>query len=538
MAYQALYRKWRPDIFDDVIGQDAIIKTLKNQIVSGRIGHAYLFCGTKGTGKTSCAKIFSRAVNCPNAKKNGGNPCNVCDVCTAIKSGAAMSVFEIDAASNNGVDNIRGIREEVEYPPTVGSYKVYIIDEVHMLSQGAFNALLKTLEEPPSYVIFILATTDPERIPATILSRCQRYDFRRIVKKSIEEHLLAILNREGLNCEKEAVSFIASAADGSLRDALSILDQCLSLHEKEILKYDDVLKILGALDTDVYSRLLNACINGDATNALLIVDDVLSRGADVIQLLNGFIWYLRNVLLAGNIKDNPERILDLSTDYLDRAKADYIASGKENLIWFLTSLSELVGRIRFSSQKRVLLEVEILRLATRNEKSGEEGNRKEARSESKEVKEEPKEFREEPKEAVTLSKNSVSKPNKTLIASKSSKQMSDLDILKSNWHEMVRKLHPSNRSLFNSVMVKEEEGSIVMLFKNNMNYRMAAGNKLENGVLRLRELATELLGHEIRLVARVARIDEKFPDKDIVPDKDVITDEDLAKINFPIDIAT
>ena len=226
MAYQALYRKWRPDNFEDVKGQDHIVTTLQNQIKADRIGHAYLFCGTRGTGKTSIAKIFAKAVNCEHPVN--GSPCGECASCKAIAAGNSMNVIEIDAASNNGVDNIRQIREEVQYSPTQGRYKVYIIDEVHMLSIGAFNALLKTLEEPPSYVIFILATTEAHKIPVTILSRCQRYDFHRISIDTIADRLTKLMQAENINVEDKAIKYIAKAADGSLRDALSLLDQCIA----------------------------------------------------------------------------------------------------------------------------------------------------------------------------------------------------------------------------------------------------------------------------------------------------------------------
>ena len=235
MSYQALYRKWRPTAFSDVKGQDHIVTTLRNQIKSDRIGHAYLFCGTRGTGKTTIAKIFAKAVNCEHPID--GNPCGECPACKAIAAGTSMNVIEIDAASNNGVDNIREIRDEVQYSPTEGKYKVYIIDEVHMLSIGAFNALLKTLEEPPSYVIFILATTEAHKIPITILSRCQRYDFHRISIETISDRLSELMKAENINVEERAIRYIAKAADGSMRDALSLIDQCIAFYLGQDLKY-------------------------------------------------------------------------------------------------------------------------------------------------------------------------------------------------------------------------------------------------------------------------------------------------------------
>ena len=260
MSYTALYRKYRPSEFEDVKGQDHIVTTLKNQIKADRIGHAYLFCGTHGTGKTTVAKIFAKAVNCEHPVD--GSPCGECQSCKAIAAGSSMNVIEIDAASNNGVENIRQIREEVSYSPTQGKYKVYIIDEVHMLSIGAFNALLKTLEEPPSYVIFILATTESHKIPITILSRCQKYDFRRISIETISARLMDLLEQEGVEAEEKAVRYVAKAGDGSMRDALSLLDQCIAFYLGEPLTYDHVLEVLGAVDTEVFSRLLRSILAG------------------------------------------------------------------------------------------------------------------------------------------------------------------------------------------------------------------------------------------------------------------------------------
>ena len=254
MAYTALYRKFRPQEFEDVKGQEHIVTTLKNQIKANRIGHAYLFCGTRGTGKTTIAKIFAKAVNCE--QPIDGSPCGQCAICKSIADGSSLNVIEIDAASNNGVDNIRQIREEVTYRPTEGKYKVYIIDEVHMLSAGAFNALLKTLEEPPSYVIFILATTEAHKIPITILSRCQRYDFHRISIDTISQRLMDLMKEEQVEVEEKAIRYVAKAGDGSMRDALSLLDQCIAFHLGETLTYENVLEVLGAVDTEVFSKLL------------------------------------------------------------------------------------------------------------------------------------------------------------------------------------------------------------------------------------------------------------------------------------------
>lgn len=258
MSYTALYRKFRPNTFASVIGQEHIIKTIKNQILTNRVSHAYLFCGTRGTGKTSTAKIFARAINCLSPKN--GNPCNHCELCTAALENRSMNVIEIDAASNNGVDNIREIREEVKYPPTQGYYKVYIIDEVHMLSSGAFNALLKTLEEPPAHIVFILATTDPQKVPATILSRCQRFDFHRITTEEITQTLLNYMKTENIDVEEQALHYIARLGDGSMRDALSILDQCIAFYSDETLTLDKVLDVVGAVDNSILFSMTDAIL--------------------------------------------------------------------------------------------------------------------------------------------------------------------------------------------------------------------------------------------------------------------------------------
>ena len=371
MAYQALYRKWRPKTFEDVRGQEAVVRTLKNQIKTGRIGHAYLFCGTRGTGKTSVAKIFARAVNCENPVD--GSPCGECASCRAIAAGTDMNVVEIDAASNNGVDNIRDIRDQVRYRPTEGKYRVYIIDEVHMLSAAAFNALLKTLEEPPSYVIFILATTEIQKIPLTILSRCQRYDFHRIPTETIFEQLKSLVEKEGLAASDQALRYVARQADGSMRDALSLLDECLSYYIGKDLEYEDVLKVLGAADTAVYSAMLRELLAYRTGGALELLNKVLLSGQELPQFVSGLIWYLRNVLLVMTSADMSVTadIVDMSEDDFRRLKEDAAKAaesgngdrkqGVSRIIRYIELFSSLSGKLTGTTQKRVLTEVTLIR---------------------------------------------------------------------------------------------------------------------------------------------------------------------------------
>lgn len=359
MSYTALYRKFRPAGFEEVKGQDPIVTTLKNQIKANRIGHAYLFCGTRGTGKTSVAKIFAKAVNCENPAD--GSPCGDCAVCRAISAGASMNVIEIDAASNNGVDNIREIVDEVSYSPAEGKYKVYIIDEVHMLSIGAFNALLKTLEEPPSYVIFILATTEVHKIPVTILSRCQRYDFKRLTVDTLADRIRELAQIEGVSIEDKAVRYIARAADGAMRDALSLLDQCIAFHFGQELTYDRVLNVLGAVDTEVFSRMLREILSANVTGAIGVLQEIVMQGRELAQFVSDFTWYLRNLLLL-KTADGMEDLIDVSSENLARLKEEAGMADNDVIMRYIRILSELSGQLRFASQKRILIEMGLIRL--------------------------------------------------------------------------------------------------------------------------------------------------------------------------------
>ena len=359
MSYTALYRKFRPDAFSDVKGQDHIVTTLKNQLRANRIGHAYLFTGTRGTGKTTVAKIFAKTVNCEHPTEDG--PCGECRICKAIAAGASMNVIEIDAASNNGVDNIREIIDEVSYSPAEGKYKVYIIDEVHMLAPGAFNALLKTLEEPPSYVIFILATTEVHKIPITILSRCQRYDFKRISIDTITDRMKELMDTEQVQVEDRALRYIAKVADGSMRDALSLLDQCIAFHLGKELTYDMTLDVLGAVDTEVFSRLLRFVMDRNVLGCIELLEEIVMQGRELVQFVTDFTWYLRNLMLV-QTADNLEDVIDMSTDNLANLKEEASMLSMDQIIRYIHIFSELSGQIRYAAQKRILVEIALIKL--------------------------------------------------------------------------------------------------------------------------------------------------------------------------------
>ncbi len=361
MSYVALYRKFRPQTFELVKGQDHVVRTLKNQIKNNRIGHAYLFTGTRGTGKTSVAKIFAKAVNCLNPRD--GEPCNECEHCRSVSAGNFIDVVEIDAASNTGVDDIRRVIEEIQYTPVKGRYKVYIIDEAHMLTGNAANAFLKTLEEPPEYAIFILATTEPHKLPITILSRCQRYDFKRISVDTIAENLIYLLNSEQVDFEEKAVRYVARAADGSMRDSISLLDKCIAFNFGEKLTYENVLTTLGVVDTEIFSQMFRAITAGDVLTALSCIEETVDAGKDISQFVADFIMYLRNLLLVNVSGGVNKESLGISEENMKVLSEDAALADSNILMRYLRILSELMNQIRYSSTKQILLEIAVIKLA-------------------------------------------------------------------------------------------------------------------------------------------------------------------------------
>ena len=537
MSYTALYRKWRPRVFGDVKGQDHIVTTLQNQIRSERIGHAYLFCGTRGTGKTSVAKIFAKAVNCEHPED--GSPCGECPSCRQIQAGTSLNVVEIDAASNNGVENIREIRDQVQYPPTEGKYRVYIIDEVHMLSTGAFNALLKTLEEPPSYVIFILATTEVHKIPITVLSRCQRYDFRRITVDTIADRLKELTDAEGMAVEDRALRYVAKAGDGSMRDALSLLDQCAAFHYGETLTYENVLDVLGAVDNRVFRELFGALRNGQTKDCILRLEEMVIQGRELSQFVADFIWFLRNLLIL-KTADEAEELLDMSEDNLKQLREDAALADENVLMRYIRVFSEVLNQIRFAAQKRVLVELAFIRLTKpemeqsmdavlerleRLERQMEEGipaipwpgnmagdGSQSALSQAVQP------------QAPAPSLESREAEPRTVTLPKA--QLEDLNLIRNEWGKIVREMGMSIRPSFRETVVEPAGDScLCIVFSDAMNFSMGSRPSILGDLERHVEQA---YGKSIYFKARLRESGERL-------DTRYITDEELRE-NIHMDI--
>lgn len=359
MSYIALYREWRPTQFKDVVEQEHVVKALRYSVSTGRIAHAYLFCGTRGTGKTTMAHILSRAVNC--LEPHDGEPCNKCEICLEILSGNCVDVLEIDAASNNSVDNVRSIRDEVIYAPTRTRKKVYIIDEVHMLSTGAFNALLKTLEEPPEHVIFILATTEPHKLPATILSRCQRFDFRRISQDSIAKHLSVIASADGTELDPDAAKLMARMSDGAMRDAISLLDQCISIGKKSI-SYDDVLSVVGVVNDEFMTNFIDSMLSRNVETVLQNVSRLIVEGRDAAHFASDLVVYFRNLLICRSTGGKCDDLIEVPTEVLNTMKQQAEKISMEEIMYHIRELSALENSLKYAANPRVLLEVTLIKL--------------------------------------------------------------------------------------------------------------------------------------------------------------------------------
>ena len=357
--YKAIYREYRPEVFDEMLGQEHIVKILKNQVAAGTVNHAYLFCGTRGTGKTTTARLLAKAVNCLS---DGDKPCGECANCKAIKEGTFLDLVEIDAASNNGIDDIRELRESINFPPAVGKKKVYIIDEVHMLTKGAFNGFLKTLEEPPEHVMFILATTEPQDLPQTILSRCIRMDFRRVSEKALIERMGKICEDRNITVEPGALALVAANADGSVRDGLTLLDQCISGRD-DIVTRDEVLYAIGAVGEETYIELTNAIINKNVSDCVLILNKIFEAGKDARQVLMGLMNHYRNLLLTKYVK-KPENMLNMSLENVERVRAQSEVLDLADINDAIIELSQMNTEIRNTTQPRILLELVVVKLAS------------------------------------------------------------------------------------------------------------------------------------------------------------------------------
>ncbi|WP_297426161.1 DNA polymerase III subunit gamma/tau [Clostridium sp.] len=358
MGYTALYREWRPKSFDDIVGQEHITTTLKNEIINDRIAHAYLFCGTRGTGKTSTAKVMAKALNCLDL--HDGEPCNECEMCRKINEGLAIDVTELDAASNNGIDKIRDIIDDTKYPPQEAKYKIYIMDEVHMLSVGAVNAFLKTLEEPPKNVVFILATTDPQKLPITILSRCQRFDFKRIIQKEISNRLKRIVESQNISYEQKSLDLISRICDGAMRDALSILDQAIAMGDNQI-KYEDLVNILGLVTNEYLFDITDAIIDRNVEKAMVITDKLVYSGKDMQLFIKDLIAHFRNLLMV-KVTNNPEEVLDMSLENIYLVKEQGRRIRVEEIMRAIRILQEAEINSKASKQSRLYLELAIIKM--------------------------------------------------------------------------------------------------------------------------------------------------------------------------------
>lgn len=507
MSYQALYRVWRPQQFEDVVGQGHITKTLQNALLQGKTSHAYLFTGPRGTGKTSAAKIFAKAVNCERAPIK--EPCNECPSCRGITDGSISDVIEIDAASNNGVDEIRDIRDKVKFAPSVVKYKVYIIDEVHMLSIGAFNALLKTLEEPPKHVIFILATTEPHKIPLTIISRCQRFDFKRISAGAIVERMKSIVEETGVQCDDKALNIIARAADGGMRDALSLLDQAISFSDEQVA-VEDALTVTGSVSQGLLLRLANAVEDSDVSDGLAALEELMSQGKDPVRFIEDFIMFYRDMLLyktAPNLDESFERVM-LDDEF--RTLADKVEY--EEIYKIIEVLNKSQQEMRWTTSPKIFLEVAIVKLCQpEKERTTVLPEVDKLISRITSLEEELKQLKENgvvvnheepnsaPKKPARTVRKSFQAPVGKINEILNEATKADLGKLRSHWGEILSRLMPSHAALLKEAEpAAASSTAVVVKFKHEIHCQMAMERSDFLGTLT--GLIKELLGENLQIV--------------------------------------
>ncbi|NEZ47991.1 DNA polymerase III subunit gamma/tau [Clostridium niameyense] len=507
MAYTALYREWRPRIFDDVVGQKHITITVKNQVKENRIAHAYLFCGTRGTGKTSTAKILSKAVNCLNPKD--GEPCNECEICKKINNGLLMDVIEMDAASKRKLEDIKDVIENVKYPPQEGKYKVYIMDEVHMLTQEAVNAFLKTLEEPPSNVIFILATTDPQKLPVTILSRCQRFDFKRIKNEDISNRLRDIVSKQGIFADDRSLNLIARMCDGAMRDALSILDQVISTGDGKV-EYDQVVEMLGLVTNENLIRLTDSIIEKDVEKSMKIIDDIVLSGKDIYNFIKDIINHMRNLLMV-KVSRNPDDILDMSSENIDLVKEQSKRIRIEEIMRDIRILQEAEKESKWIKQSRIYLELSVLKMCkieydTSKEvmllrlnkleekiKSGNFNVLKEDKEVKRFIKKENKKMKDNViQEVSSYYEEPVNKESKIT-----------LDMVKKIWSDILedfkaKRLMVLYAALVTAKVINCKDGIITLMYSTEYSFNKKRLEKVENNKI-VEEIFSQVLKEKVRI---------------------------------------